>query len=263
MIQEKILRFDIDKFKGISVTHGYHISNTFPVHFHSNFTLGIIEQGDRALSYRGMQNALHENDIFMIQPFEPHGCKPMNHPTHCYKMISMPLDPSYYFPQLKVVDADLLRDIRKIHAIAEYENSGSNWVALYDSIVLRLMKFAITDHHSDLDRDIALNIQRAKKFIEKNCHVDISLNQLASLACLSEYHFNRYFHKCYGLSPYAYYLVCKMKKSQGLLINSNSVTEAAYEMGFFDQSHFTRLFKKHIGVSPGKFLRDNKPQMKG
>lgn len=263
MIQEKILRFDIDKLKGISVTHGYYISNTFPVHFHSNFTLGIIEQGDRELSYRGMQIVLHENDIFMIQPFEPHSCKPMNHPTHCYKMISMPLDPSCYFPRLKIADADLLKDIRKIHTIAEYENSGSNWVPLYDSIVLRLRKFAITDHHSVLERDVALNIQKAKAFIEKNCHMDISLYQLASLACLSEYHFNRYFHKCYGLSPYAYYLVCKMKKSQGFLLNNNSVTDTTYEMGFFDQSHFSRLFKKHIGVSPGKFLRDNKPLMKG
>ena len=40
-------------------------------------------------------------------------------------------------------------------------------------------------------------------------------------------------------------------------MRQKSVTSTAFDIGFFDQSHFTRLFKKHIGVTPGKYLRDN------
>lgn len=49
--QEKIIHFRIVNMQGISVTHGYNISNAFPVHFHSTFTLGIVEQGEREFSY--------------------------------------------------------------------------------------------------------------------------------------------------------------------------------------------------------------------
>jgi AraC-like DNA-binding protein len=81
---------------------------------------------------------------------------------------------------------------------------------------------------------------------------------MAEIACLSEFHFNRLFHKQFGLSPYAYYLVCKLKISQNILMEQKSVTGTAFDIGFFDQSHFTRLFKKHVGVTPGKYLRDNR-----
>lgn len=49
-----------------------------------------------------------------------------------------------------------------------------------------------------------------------------------------------------------------MKKSQKVLIKQNSVIETTYDIGFFYQSYFTELFKKHIGVTPGKYLKDNK-----
>jgi AraC-like DNA-binding protein len=49
-----------------------------------------------------------------------------------------------------------------------------------------------------------------------------------------------------------------MKKTQKTILKQRSVIETTYDIGFFDQSHFTKLFKKHIGVTPGKYLRDNK-----
>jgi AraC family transcriptional regulator len=77
------------------------------------------------------------------------------------------------------------------------------------------LKICSLKHDPDnLNKEISSGLHRAKQFIEKNCHFDISLKKMSDIACLSEFHFNRYFHKYYGLSPYAYYLVCKMKKSQ-------------------------------------------------
>jgi AraC-like DNA-binding protein len=40
-------------------------------------------------------------------------------------------------------------------------------------------------------------------------------------------------------------------------MDQKSVIAATYDHGFFDQSHFTKLFKKHVGVAPGRFLNDN------
>jgi len=256
--QEKIIHFEIVNMQGISVTHGYNISNAFPVHFHSTFTLGIVELGEREFSYRGKKHILKPDDIFIVQPFELHTNQSNDHSSHTYKVISFNLDAVYYFPQLIINQPDLLGKIKEFHSLAEYEKSSSQLICLYEAIIAQLKTYSLKYSAVKLDDGISSKIILAKQFIENNCHRDISLKEMSNIACLSEFHFNRYFHKCFGLSPYAYYLVCKMKKSQQILIKQNSVIETTYDIGFFDQSHFTKLFKKHIGVTPGRYLRDNK-----
>ncbi len=256
--QEKLIHFDIKSIKGISVTHGYNISNAFPVHFHTTYSLGIIEQGEREFTYRGKKTNLKQNDIFIIQPFEPHSCKSINNKNHSYKIISLYHDSYLYFPQLLINHPDLLNKIRAFHALAEYESSSIKLKSLYEEIIELLKTFSLDSGTERVDNEISSKINQAKLFIEDNCHLEISLKDMAEVACLSEFHFNRYFHKQFGLSPYAYYLVCKLKISQKILIKQKSVAGTAYDIGFFDQSHFTKLFKKHIGVTPGKYLRDNK-----
>ncbi len=257
--QGKIIHFDLDNLPGVSVTHGYNISNAFPVHFHSTINLGIIELGEREFTYRGIKTILKPNDLFIIQPFEPHWCRSVNNSGHSYKIISMSLDHSFYFPQLLLPIPDLSGLVKEFHSLAEYEKSSSRLRSLYNGIVSRLQSCSV-ECEMVIDESISGEVQLAKQFIESNCECDISLKQMSDIACLSEYHFNRFFHKCYGLSPYAYYLVCKIKKSQKILIQQNSVTETTYDIGFFDQSHYTKLFKKHVGVTPGKYLRDNQNQ---
>jgi AraC-like DNA-binding protein len=254
----KIIHIELNTKQGISLTHGYNISNAFPVHFHSTYNLGIIEYGKREFTYRGIKTVLKQNDIFIIQPFEPHSCKSFDNSGHSYKIISLYLDISYYFPQLIILQPDLLSSIKEFHTLVEYKKSSSRLMNLFEEIKMQLKTCSLGYNAANLDEKIYSKIHLAKQFIEKNCQLDISLKEMSDIACLSEFHFNRFFHKCYGLSPYAYYLVCKMKKSQKVLIKQKSVIETTYDIGFFDQSHFTKLFKKHIGVTPGKYLRDNK-----
>jgi len=256
--QEKIIHFELPSLQGVSVTHGYNISNAFPVHFHSTYSLGIIERGKRDFRYRGRKTVLKKNDIFIVQPFEPHSCTSFKKSSHSYKILSFNLEPHYYFLQFIIDRPDLLRTIREFHAVAEYEKTSSHVVRLMDEIIAQLKALSLQSPSVIFNKEISSKIRLTKQFIEDNCHRDISLKKMSRIACLSEFHFNRYFHTCYGLSPYAYYLVCKMKKTQKTILKQRSVIETTYDIGFFDQSHFTKLFKKHIGVTPGKYLRDNK-----
>ncbi|MBN1186280.1 MAG: AraC family transcriptional regulator [Bacteroidales bacterium] len=257
----KIIHFKLKNIKGVSVTQGYNISNVFPVHFHSSYILGVIELGEREFTYRGETSILKPDDIFIVQPFEPHSGKSVDNSDHSYKVISLNLNASYYFPKLVLHQTDLGNKIKEFHALAEYEHSSIQLISLYDEIILQLRKFSVENYTACIDENTSSKISLAKQFIENNCMRDISLKEISSVACLSEFHFNRIFHRCYGLSPYAYYIVCKMKKSQKVILEQKSVIETTYDIGFFDQSHFTKLFKKHIGVTPGKYLRDNKELM--
>ena len=144
------------------------------------------------------------------------------------------------------------------HSLSEYEKTSPELLNLFEEICSQIKVFSSNISNSVLSKEITSKIKLAKQFIENNHHHNVSLKDMSEIACLSEFHFNRYFHKYYGLSPYAYYLVCKMKYSQEILLKQNSVIETAYDLRFFDQSHFTRLFKRHVGVNPGKYLNENR-----
>lgn len=257
--QEKIVRFEVGCGKALAVTHGYNIVNAFPVHFHATYTLGIVEAGECAFRYRGSTVSLAPNDIYMVQPFEPHSCCSVNGLGHSYKVISLALDSRCYFPELVIQSPALLSMIREFHTLAEYDRRSVRLTPLFAAIVEELLGYSLSDTGSCLTDEASHSIQQAKPYIEDCCQQELSLGQMAKAANLSEFHFNRYFHRCYGLSPYAYYLICKVKKSQELLLTHDSVLDTAYGIGFFDQSHFTKLFKKHVGVTPGRYLRDNRP----
>lgn len=256
--QEKIVQIDLISTLGIIITHGYNIANAFPVHFHSTYNLGIVELGEREFTYRGVKSILTPNDIFVIQPFEPHCCKSHNNTSHCYKIISFNFDTYHYFPQLVINQPELLTKIQKLHALAEFERTSLLLQGLLNEILELLKTFADKADSSESNDDISTKIFESRKYIEDNCTREVTLKEMADIACMSEYHFNRCFHRYFGLSPYAYYLVCKMKKSQKILTTNESIADTVFDIGLFDQSHFTRLFKKHIGVTPGKYLKNNK-----
>lgn len=256
--QDRLIHFDVEGIKGLSVTQGYHIANAFPVHFHTTYNLGIIGQGEREFTYRGEKTVVKQDDIFMIQPFEPHSCRSVHNVPHSYKIISLPLESAFYFPHLVIHQLGLLDQIKTFHALAEYEKSSTSIAKVFTEILRSLKACSSACDQESMDPDVSSKIDVAKAFIEHHCHLEISLKEMADVVCLSEFHFNRLFHKQFGLSPYAYYLVCKLKVSQLVLMKQKSVTGTALDTGFFDQSHFTRLFKKHVGVTPGKYLRDNR-----
>ncbi len=256
--QESVINFKIHLLEDVSVTHGNNIFNSFPVHFHTRYSLGIVELGEREINYRGTRYKLKQNDIFILQPFEPHNCVSENNSGHSYKILSFNTNKTLYFPKLIIRNNSLFYLLKEFHILAEYEKNSLKLKLLFKDI-MRQLEEKYSESKTDLYNDTYQEkINMTKQYIENKCHQELTLKEMADVACLSEYHFNRYFHRSYGLSPYAYYLVCKIKKAQKILMQEQSVIETAFKSGCFDQSHFTRLFKKHIGVKPGRYLKDNR-----
>jgi transcriptional regulator GlxA family with amidase domain len=100
-------------------------------------------------------------------------------------------------------------------------------------------------------------VQRAIDFIQAHYADKITLDDLALIAALSPYHFQRVFQKHTGLSPHEYLTQVRIKHSQHHLLHGMPLVDVALAVGFGDQSHFTRCFERVMGLSPGKFVRQN------
>ena len=91
-------------------------------------------------------------------------------------------------------------------------------------------------------------------YVKAHLDESISLNDLASTLALSRYHFARGFREAMGLTPHEFVLQQRVARAQLLLSRTRKpLHEIASMCGFADQSHMTRVFKKQLGTTPGKY----------
>ena len=95
---------------------------------------------------------------------------------------------------------------------------------------------------------------RLRGALERNA----SLGELAQQAKMDKYELVRAFKASYGLSPHAYLLNLRTNRAKELLRRGSRPAEAAFECGFCDQSHFTRVFSQRVGLSPAEYARTYK-----
>lgn len=96
------------------------------------------------------------------------------------------------------------------------------------------------------------------EFMNEEYYSDFSLDQLASLANLSPYHFIRVFKAFTGKTPYDFMLEIKIEKAKEILkVTSNNMTTIASICGFSNPSHFTTVFKRKTGFSPQQYRKLN------
>ncbi len=82
-----------------------------------------------------------------------------------------------------------------------------------------------------------------------------TLIELAEFASLSPEYLSRQFKAAYGLSPFQFLTSARTRLAKDRITSGSSLSEAAYEVGFADQSHLSRWFKRIYGVSPGVFAK--------
>ncbi|HEY9707766.1 MAG TPA: AraC family transcriptional regulator, partial [Oculatellaceae cyanobacterium] len=101
-------------------------------------------------------------------------------------------------------------------------------------------------------------VKRVQDYLEDNYAENVSLEQLASIACLSPFHLSRVFRKEVGLPPHAYQIQVRVNRAKTLLSRGWSIGRVALEIGFASQSHFGLHFKQRVGVTPGQYVQQSK-----
>ena len=95
---------------------------------------------------------------------------------------------------------------------------------------------------------------KLKDVVQTHLFSDMTISELATLSGQSLSSFKRNFQKNYNNSPASYIRIKRLNEAQKLLrISTLSITEICYQVGFNDLSHFSKVFKKYVGISPAEY----------
>lgn len=128
--------------------------------------------------------------------------------------------------------------------------------ALVRQVVIHLLRFHFTVRKSDkveLSRagPVDRRLRRAIEFMHDNFGREIAVEEIASAAYLSEYHFARLFKQISGVTPHVYLANLRLERARRLLAETAlPISEIASVVGYQSQSHFTKMFKSVTGVTP-------------
>lgn len=242
-----------------------YFTHSYAPHSHEEYAIGVIEDGAEAFDYRGAMHTATPGSVVLLMPDEIHtghaapGARGwqyrMLYPgTELVRAASGGAGDTVFFPTPVIDDPELASGILAFHRAAE---SGASLVAR-ESGLLSILSAAIrrhargtsTDHRTRNDHAAARLI---REYIDANYTRNLSLAELAAVARLSPFHLNRIFRAAIGLPPHRYLEQVRVRRARALLGGDRSLSWIALEAGFVDQPHFTRHFKRHLGVTPGEY----------
>jgi AraC family transcriptional regulator len=98
---------------------------------------------------------------------------------------------------------------------------------------------------------------RVLDYIDRHLEGNLTLDEMASVACLSRFHFARAFKQAVGQSPRRYVIARRLERAQVLLTESETpLVEIALALRFSSQANFTRAFRQSTGLAPGQYRRE-------
>lgn len=120
-----------------------------------------------------------------------------------------------------------------------------------------LIQWTAPDLQSTLITEIqgnSISLASIHRYIEANINRNITLSELADYVHMSKYHFCRVFSKQFHITPAQYILRLKVNISKRYLVyTSDSLQIISQELGFIDQSHYSKVFKQQTGLTPSKY----------
>lgn len=186
------------------------------------------------------------------------------------EILAVYLDPSLVMraaagSEVEVVEKSSMNDPLVVQIgqalMAELESDAPGG-RLYAESLANVLAVHLLRHYtasgSDMRRFIGgLSGQRLRRvlaFVADNYERDLSLDDLATEAGMSTFHFAREFKRATGTTPHQHLIKFRVEHAKALLAEGKMpLAEVGLRSGFSHQSHFTRLFHKLTGTTPQSY----------
>jgi AraC-like DNA-binding protein len=251
-------------------------------HLHDVFHIVLYREADNLFQFDGKTVESRPGTLVLSSPGIPHSFAPLKQQITIYHEITFSLTASqkrlvisfeelfkkYYGTSIKFSGNCLQLNHAFANALENCYFELDQTLQEYDSIRPAPLYQALEHLFEALLRDVftestALhleeNLQAARKHLEQKLCNKLSLKKLASIAGLSPEYFCRKFKKKYGESPFQTRSRLRAEAAMKLLkYSDHPMKQIAEELGYSDEYHFSKEFKKYAGIPPGKFKSTDK-----
>jgi AraC-like DNA-binding protein len=264
---------------GVEAMGAHFVGHVYDRHSHDAYSFGVTEDGAQAFRCRGATRVSTAGLVMAFNPDDPHDGHAGSPTGFTYRMVH--IDPGQVrdalaeagcgdglplFPEPVIHDRELVTLVRRT---ADAVLAGDEPLHAQESLD-RMLLAAVRRHAPHTGRTgVAVRAGRAgsdkgvrlvrellhEQYVSRPLDDHLSADELAQAAGLSRFQMYRLFREACGLSPSAYLRQLRLRSARRLLAAGEPPARVASVVGFADQAHLTRWFRRTYGITPAVYQR--------
>ncbi|MEO6085811.1 MAG: AraC family transcriptional regulator [Umezawaea sp.] len=248
---------------GVDLIRAHYLRHGFSRHSHDTFAIGVAAIGVEELWLGGSVHRVLPGGVVMINPGVVHTGRAAAEDGWGYRAfypdvavvaeVAGIADP--WFTEQVVYDARAAEVLVAAHRAAESADRLAASSLLGQALAVLLRGYGGGQVPPRATGGQA--VESAREILHERLAEPPSLAELAAEVGTGQFALLRAFRARHGLPPHAYLNQLRVRRACALLDLGTPVARAAVEVGFTDQSHLARHFRRIVGVSPGHYRRKN------
>ncbi|EZH77736.1 AraC family transcriptional regulator [Ectopseudomonas composti] len=258
-----------DADTGIEVIRAHFEGHAYDPHWHDSYLIGFTEQGVQQFHCRRALFSSVPGQTFFLEPGDIHDGHAPTPGGFTYSTLY--LEPAWLrralpalfeqapgdclpgVPRTQPDDPGLLPCIANaLQALSDNEPRMVRDAAL-DALLERISRSLHWRQQLPGNPQIPSVALRARDYLHAHFHENIGLDELARVCGVDRFRLCRAFKAAFGIAPHGYLIQLRLVRARRLLALGTTPADVASDLGFADQSHLGRWFRRANGVTPGAY----------
>jgi AraC-like DNA-binding protein len=242
-------------------------AGTGSLHVHRDLQICLSLDFPGRYLYRGTQQDVPVGAVSILDAWEPHASSDPCERDRISHYIVLYVDPVAFrraidaSPAVAITrpirtDVPLVRRFRALYRALRADHSVLQQEERYQHLAHAIIVRGERDGDDRITPEPArCALAAARDYIAANATQRVTLQKVAAHADLTPWHLTRAFHRRFGVPPHRFQMLMRIDRARRLLTNQCVNAEVAQTLGFADEAHFIRWFKRIVGMTPAQYRK--------
>lgn len=252
-------KFIYKKIAGITALSASITDFKYKKHYHKEYAIGVTLRGIQHYHLNGSLQLSYPNGVMLFNPEQAHDG--MAHDKAGLDYLMLYIDPQLFLDVTRKKDivcfsSPIIYDYRLEQSVINLANVilKEKDEALCSELLLSLTDNLIqTNPSEDYKKDNTL-IRKAKDMLHSDIGKVLKLDEISRELNLSKFQFIRLFKSHTGITPYQYFLNCKIERAKQLIDKNRDIYATVAECDFVDLTHLNKHFKSVYGTTAFEYM---------
>ena len=239
--------------------HARFTEHAYPPHTHDTWTLFIVDEGAVDYDLDGRTRGAEPAMVSILPPHVVHDGRPATRSGFRKRVLY--LEPSVIGEQLigslidrpAIVDGDFRRSVSTLHDVLECVDGALEAETRLAFVVERIQS---SHGRRAPESRIASSpgiAHELRDFLDAHAAEPVTMAAAATAVGASPTRLTRSFARAFGIAPHTYVIGRRLDAARTRILAGEPLADVAADLGFCDQPHLTRRFKRFLGTTPARF----------
>ena len=241
------------------VFHARFVDHAYPMHTHDAWTVFTVDEGSIAYDLERRHRGVAGSTVTLLPPHVVHDGRAAASDGYRKRVLYVGTEvlgehlvgPAVDSPD--VLDPSLVRGFRSLHRALGDPGDALEAQSMFALVAEQLSAHLGERRDDGGNRPGSSIAEDLRDLLDARLSEGITLGEAGRILDVSPAHLVRSFTRRFGIPPHRYLVGRRIEAARRQLLDGLPVARVAADVGFHDQSHLSRHFKRHVGTTPGVF----------